>query len=325
MNYPQSREILEKIKSSQNILISCHRRPDGDSVGSVLAMSKVLNLLGVKTKLVSPDDIAEDFSFMNTVDEIEVVDFNDFDINSYDIFMALDVAHTGQIFEETSYKGGYMNIDHHDTNTNFAKMQIVDKSASSTAEILYKIFLDWNADISSDIATCLLTGIISDSGAFQYPGATSETLEIGSKLIEKGADKSEIIENLFRTKNLKLLNFWGEALLKMQKDESGFAWVAIPFGVYEKHGKPVDGKGSVTTLFARIVEGTKFGLVIVEEEKNQVRVSFRSRKDDFDVSKIALELGGGGHKRAAAARLDNTSYEEGVEKVLEAARKYSKP
>jgi phosphoesterase RecJ-like protein len=177
--------------------------------------------------------------------------------------------------------------------------------------------------IDKELATSLLTGILGDTGAFEYHNTTSRTLQIAADLMDFGADKDEILLKIFRSKQMNLLKFWGQVLDTMQVDKSGkFAWCAIPYDVYQKLGKPQMARESASNSFARMLEDTDFGIIMLEEEPNILRASLRSREKNFDVSKIAEKLGGGGHPGSAGISMQDINFEQGVEKVVATARKF---
>jgi phosphoesterase RecJ-like protein len=326
MNYSESNKILEKIKSAKNILINCHRSPDPDSVGSALSMYIVLRQLGKEVKIIGPDKISPDLSFLPFSEKIEKIDFSKFSFKSYDLFILLDSGSSDLVTgskEISLPKIFSIVIDHHKTNDRFGDINLVKPEISSSAEILYHLFEDWEVEINQDLANCLLTGIIGDTGIFQFPNTTQDTFEIASKLMKLGADKKKIVFNVYQSIPLDQIKIWGEILQTMILDkEFKFVYSAISYEDYEKYGKPQGAKETAASMFAQIIKDTNFGMVMVEEKKNTLYISFRSRTG-FDVSKIAAELGGGGHIAAAGARVDGP-FEKTVKKVLETARKHAK-
>jgi len=325
MNYKQSNEILEKIEKSDKILISCHRNPDPDSIGSALALRKVLKDMGKKVEVVCSTNLDGSVSYLKGFDDIKKIDQDDFSYSNFDIFLVLDSSDWDQIIGggKNKPKIPIIVIDHHVTNTNFGEINLVDIDASSVGEVLYKVFEDWGKEVDKEIAIDLLTSIIGDTGAFRYSAATNETLKIAEKLMKKGANKDKIIFNIYQNYELKLFKFFGEVIKEIKMDEDfGFVWSAIPYEVFEKSGKPKQAKEIASSSFMQSVKGTRFGFLILEREKGNSSISFRSR-GKFDVSKIALELGGGGHKEAAGCSVSG-SFDEVEEKVLEVVRKYAK-
>jgi phosphoesterase RecJ-like protein len=325
MNYKESAKILVEIKKAKKILVNCHRGPDSDSVGSALALSRVLKNMGKDVLAICPSDIPHDLTFLHDADSIKRVNFSAFDFSEYDLFLVIDSSTYSMVTglkdsDKPSIKT--IVIDHHFSNEKFGKINLIDAKRTSTGELLFKVFEDWGIEINQDVAESLLTGIIGDTGSFQYQNVGEETLRIAATLIEKGANKDKIIYNIYRNIDFKEVKMWGKFIESM-KIEDSFVWSAISLTTYKDFGEYPYAKEDVANLFFPIVKGTDFGIVMVETNENVLSVSFRSRSG-FDVSKIAEEVGGGGHKAAAGARIEGLPFEEAVNKVLTAARKHAK-
>ena len=325
MNYEKSVTILKEIKKAKKILVNCHRGPDSDSVGSALALSRVLTSMDKEVSVICPSDIPGDLKFLDNADSIKRVNFSTFDFSDYDLFFVIDSSTYSMV---TGLKDGdapsinTIVIDHHISNEKFGKINLIDVKMTSTGELLFKIFEDWGITLSKEIAECLLTGIIGDTGSFQYQNVGEGTLRIAASLMDAGADKDKIIYNIYRNIDFKEIKMWGKFIENM-KIEDSFVWSAISLSTYKDFGEYPYAKEDVANLFFPIVKGTDFGIVMVETNDQVLSVSFRSRSG-FDVSKIAEEVGGGGHKAAAGARREGLPFQEAVNKVLAAARKYAK-
>ena len=323
MNYKESKGILEEIKKSNKILINCHRGPDSDSVGSALALSTVLKKMGKNITVICPSDLPSDLQFLEGADKVWRVNFTTFNFSDYDLFVILDSSTYSLVTGLKDSDKPSINsvvIDHHRSNEGFGKINLIDSTMTSTGELLYKIFEDWKVEITKDVAECLLTGIIGDTCTFQYPDVNENTLRIAADLIEKGANKDKIVFNLYRNIEFKEVKMWGKFIESMMI-EDGFVWSAIQLSTYKDFGEYSYAKEDVANLFFPIVKGTEFGMVMVETSENVLSISFRARAD-FDVSEVAKEVGGGGHKAAAGARIEGMPFQDAVNKVLRAARKY---
>ena len=324
MYYELSAKILEEAKKAKKILINCHRNPDPDSIGSALAVRAVLLKLGKEVKVICPTKLDQGVDFLTGFDEIETVDFAKFDFKGFDLFVTLDSSTWDMVSggkDIPKPKGlKIITIDHHFTNDAFGDINLIDPKVTSAAELLYKVILDWGIKMDAEIASCLLTGIISDTGAFRFPGVFKETLLMAAELIGKGADKGKIIYHIYSNLDLRLLKLVGEMINKTELNEaSKFCWCAISFDTYKKYGKVDGAKEYAANTFIQSVAGTDFGVIMVETEVKRLSVSFRSR-GAFDVSKLALALGGGGHKAAAGATVSGLSFKNAVKRVLETAR-----
>jgi len=328
MNYQESLKILEEIKKVKKILINCHKNPDPDSVGSALAMTRFVKSLGKEIRVICPTKVNNRLGFIEDFELIEQsVDFNNVNYENYDLFIVLDSSSwdfASKMEGEDLPKIKMINMDHHATNRMFGFINLVDKSLIATAELLYMFFEDCGFEIDKKVAQQLLMGIIGDSGVYRFPGTTARTLEIATKLILKGVDQNEIIKNLYFSVDFEEFKFWGKVMEEMQYDRVyNFVWVAISNEIYKKFGAVKNYKEDTATTFFQSIAGSDFGIVMIEEEKDCLNISLRSRTG-LDVSQIAVELGGGGHRYAAGGGIKGLPFNEAVEKVLEVARKYAK-
>lgn len=326
MNYPESQLILEEIKKANKILVNCHRSPDPDSVGSALSIYRLLQLLGKENiKIICPDDVPFNCKFLDYSEKIEKVNFDEFNFSEYELFIIADSGNWDQVTGKDNIINSNIKkivIDHHYTNSKYGDINILDIDAGSSASVVNNLIEDLNIKIDKVMATSLLTGIIADTLSFQTDVIGDSSLIIADKLIKAGADRNNIIFNLNRSKSLDEIHLMGYLLSNIKVDkEFKFAWSAVSKVISREFPMSKEAKSSVSGSFIPAIQDTDFGFVLEETEK-YTSVSFRSR-NNFDVSKIAEELGGGGHKSAAAARIPNSTFEEAVEKVLIACRKYA--
>lgn len=329
MNYSESQLILDEIKKANKILLNCHRSPDPDSIGSALALQEVLIDLGKEVCVLCPsDELYENVNYLVGYEKIKKsTNFSKFNFDEYDLFITTDSASLSQVSRLKDFKLNNIKtivIDHHFTNDKYGEINLIDDKVTSMGEMLFLIFEDWGIELNKNVADCLMAGIVGDTGAFRYPGANDRTFKIVGRLMELGADKDMAVHALYRSEPFELIKFYGEVLLRVQIDyDHKFVWSAIPYEIYEKLGKPSMAKESAASLFAQVVEGTDFGFIALEQEKGKLAISFRSRTG-LDTSKMAEELGGGGHVYASGAKIEGLSFDEAVEKVLSVCRKYAK-
>jgi len=254
-------------------------------------------------------------------------DFYNFDFTVYDLLITLDTPNIPLLTgKDKSLVPGIPTvvIDHHYITLLEGEIRLIDKDATSVGEMLYSIFEDWKIKLNKDIAECLLTSIIGDTGAFEYPNVTSKTLRIAADLTDFGVDKNMIITRIYRNEDFQMLKFWSEILSRMEVDPANrFVWAAIPYEVYKQFEHLEDAKAKSASLFAPIVADTDFGFIAIEEQVDLLSVSFRGRTE-FDTSAIASELGGGGHKASSAVKIEGVPFDEAIDRVLAAARKYAK-
>lgn len=338
MNYTESAVIKQKIDSSKKILVNCHHNPDADSVGSAVAMARVLKHFGKEVKIVSPTEVPKNLEFLLTEQKVEIINFGEFDFSEYDLFIALDSSSWSRVAgspafakaeDATSSSAGkhdifVINIDHHISNQKFGEINLVVPDAAANCEVLFYLFKDWGVELNN-VAEPLLTGIIGDTGAFRFPEADSGTFEVARDLMNL-ANKNKIIFNLYQSFEENHVAVWKEIMNNLKIDhEHKFVYSFVRCEVLEKYGKPFNAKSELADMIFQSIEDTDFGLVGAEDE-GYISVSFRSRSG-VDVSKLAQSLGGGGHAWAAAARItynNEVSYEKAVELVLEKAREFAK-
>ena len=233
--------------------------------------------------------------------------------DSYDLIVVLDCADL--VLLESVYtehmdmfsQVPVLNIDHHISNTGFGSIRLIDPSAASTTEILYHWFKSeeaWNRKISPDIATLLLTGLITDTRSFQNPNTTPRSLEIAAELLEIGARQQEIIQNVYKTKPLSTLRIWGRALNRIQFDkEAKVAWSAISADdLIEIGASSKETSGILDDLISTVPDSSVY-IMFTELEEGGLKASVRSTAE-VNVSDLCAKLfGGGGHPRAAGFRV----------------------
>lgn len=328
MNYEVSENIFLEIKNSENILVNCHKDPDPDSIGSALALQSVLRALGKKVTVVCvSNNLFDQVSYLPGYSDIQKgVDFSSFDFSKYDLLISPDSSSVDRVTGNSDIEIPIKTvvIDHHKTNSGFGNINLIDGERTSVGEMLFDVFEDFDLKLDKEQSTCLMAAIVGDTGAFRYPKTSKRTFEIIIRLMELGADKDVAIFNIYRSDEFAQLKFWGEVLIAMQKDTVGkYVWSAVSNEVYEKCGKPINGKETAASLFTQNVNGTDFGFVAVEDEPGNLNVSFRSRTG-FDTSKIALDLGGGGHIYASGAKIKGMSFDVAVKTLLEVVDKHTK-
>lgn len=305
-NYSASLLILEEIKKARSILLNVHIHPDLDTVGSATAVYAVLTKMGKQVDIVSPGQVSPFYNFINCSDKINQVDFFKINFTKYDLFLILDSGSydrvTGSKDKKLPESLKAIVIDHHKTNNFRLPLQLVDENASSTSEILFKLFIDWGVEISPEIATSLLAGIAGDTVFFKYV-ERGETFKIIADLINKGADQKKIVGNVIDSLDPKFVSMLGRFLdgMKVEESASGrFVWAALSYEIYEDFGQPEGVRETAADWFFRSLKDVGFGLAMLETEKGVTSISFRS-KPEVDVSAMAEKLGGGGHKNAAGA------------------------
>jgi len=316
------RAVLQKIKkalsSAKTALVLCHVDPDADTIGSMIAVSLILRRLKIKAQMVSHDRIPQTYDFLPMISKIahEIPD-----ATRYDVVITVDAAdirRVGENFNARGKAGLLINIDHHPDNTRFGDINFVAK-VSSAAELVYDLCNYLKVPISKDIAVCLYTAIITDTGNFKYENTTGSTFKIASDLLRAGVSPSRIAGRIYDTKSLSSLKVLAAALQRTGVSDDGrVIWTSVTDEMVDRaSARGEELTGIVDHL--RSVKGTEVALLF-REHKGKIKVNLRS-KEKVNVQKIAAELGGGGHIRAAGVSLDG-SLDDVRDKVLAVVRSH---
>ncbi len=254
--------------------------------------------------------------------------------SEYDLIITVDCAELNQlgaIYEnniEMFHQIPVVNIDHHVSNTHFGKINYVDIMASSTTELLLPMIEDIAKEekmdlIDEDIATLLLTGIVTDTGSFQNANTTPRSFEKASELIAYGARQQEIIKYVYKTKQLSQLKLWGRLLSKIQTDKKHrIVWSVVSQQDFKDTGSSAEETGDIIDELMTNAPGSEFVLLLKEKSDGQISVSIRTTSPAIDASAIAEEFGGGGHTQAAGCRVSGADLREAEYKVIKAVKKY---
>jgi phosphoesterase RecJ-like protein len=301
-------------RTHDNFLLLVHEKPDGDALGSCLGAAHLLQQMGKSFRLINDDPIPNKFSFLPLADRFELPDGVNERFQAVISFDCGDRKRLGRSGELIAEDAHILNIDHHATNDRFGTANLVDLTAAATSQIVYKIARELEEELSLDAATCLYTGMVTDTGGFRYSNTTEEVLLIAADLLRKGVQPYHVVDKVMETMTWAQLQMIREGLDTLGRDESGrIAWVTVTREMLERvGGDEEDVEGLVN--YPRNVEGVEVGLCFREVAPGKVKVSFRS-KYVVDVGKIALEFGGGGHARAAGCKVDG-SLEEVRDRVL---------
>jgi phosphoesterase RecJ-like protein len=325
MNYKESKKILSEIKKAKKILVNCHYAPDYDSIAACVSIYQVIKKFGKRIDMFSPTPLMKETRFMKDVNKIKIHKFNDLDLASYDLLIILDS-------QEWSMATGdeklaipdvkIIKIDHHPPISDYGQINLVDEKASSACEVIYHLITDWGEDIDNNLATKLLTGIVGDTGGFQYSNTKPRTFKVAGKLMELGADHNEIIYRLFRSISPDTLKLWAEYLKNIKVEEKNrFAWTAVDYRTFKKFKGTRKVNSTIASLFIRVIDNTDFGITMTEYEKRKLSISFRER-DGYDVYAIAKKFDGGGHKASAGAEIHGMPFDEAVKTILAEVRKH---
>ena len=295
-------EILEQIKKAESIVILTHETPDGDAIGSSLSMSLAIKDLGKNVDVIIPE-YPRTFAFLPDADNIK----KESDIKNYDLAISLDCATFKRLAENDYFENAKTKIviDHHGSNTMYGDLNFVNPVSPACCEILAEIFQYYNIEITKNIGTCILTGIITDTGGFKYSGVTAETFEFAAELLQKGINISDIYRKVLDTKTKANFELRKRAIERTEFLEDGkvaFTYINTK-DMEEVKAEPGDHEGLVE--LGRDVEGVEVSIFIRQEEENKYKVSMRSN-EYVNVSDVCIPFGGGGHPKAAGAKIEGT-------------------
>lgn len=291
------RETAELLQQSDNILFLCHAHPDGDTLGSATALARALTAMGKRVKVDCGDPIPKDFSFM-----FEGLAAEEFEPQ---LIAAIDVADIKLLGRENEGRyGGRIDlcIDHHGSNMLYADKVCLEADSASTAEMIYLLLRIMNAEITPVIASCLFTGVSTDTGCFRFSNTSVRTFEIAAELAKLGADTYNIIQVFFETKTKTFAALERLALDTMRLYFSDrCALMCVTQDMYKKSGSDESEVDRLANL-PRQIEGVLVGVTMRELKDGSFKASVRTH-GDIDASAICKRLGGGGHMGAAGCTL----------------------
>ncbi len=304
--------IAGRIAKAQRFAIISHINPDGDAVGSVLGIGLALEAIGKQVWMALCHGVPPDFRFLPGADRIQLAVPDDVPI---DMVIAVDSGDRERLGSALPEEWRVdLNIDHHATNTHYGLMNVVEPDAPSTTAVLAKHLPQWGLPITSEVATVLLTGLITDTLGFRTESVTPDTLRLAAELMEKGAPLSTLYYETMVAKTFAALRYWGFGLARMQRHGS-LVWTYVTQKDREQAGYQMEDDADLVNQLVSLREA-QVALIFVERSGPRVKMSWRA-KPGWDVSGLAKHFGGGGHAAAAGAILPGT-LEEVIPRVLEA-------
>jgi phosphoesterase RecJ-like protein len=300
------------IRGNDRALVIGHQFPDGDAIGSVLGMGLMLRSAGfeIQASWPEPFEIPEKYSFLPGTELLVKPAAVDIDAQ---VAFALDCANAGRLEElkERALAVPLINMDHHPDNSLFGTANIVEPTCSATAEIVYDASKAFGFDIDRDIATCLYTGIVTDTGRFQFSNTTSTTLRVAAELVDRGVEPNNVYENVYQSDSLPYLRLSGEVMGSAVYDcDLGLIHGYLSQADLARHGvKMNETEDLIDNL--RALRGHKVVALFKQQADGTIRVSLRSRKE-VDIGSVARSLGGGGHRVAAGYTSSATEIDEAL-------------
>jgi len=298
-------QIIQQLKNSRTVLLASHENPDGDAIGSLLALGLALDLLKKKTTWYNPSPIPAVYRFLPSVKRV-VRHLKKGD--HFDTAVVLDCGDIERIGNGAAIVGHVpvsINVDHHVTNTGFGTYQLIDTGACATAEIVYRLIMALGAPVNRDIADSIYTGILTDTGSFRFSNTNQAAFAICEEMIASGADPYQIAQHVYGKYSLGRIKLLNLALDSIEISRNGrLSLMTVTKDMLVETGtQPEDADGLIN--YARRIEAVAVAALIQEHannrsglKKNQFHVSLRS-DGTVDVARIAAAFGGGGHASAS--------------------------
>jgi phosphoesterase RecJ-like protein len=282
---------------ARNIVIACHINPDGDTLGSALALALALRHMGKRATVLSHDGVPEIYRWMPGQETV----LSSTDARDFDLAVVCDTGtadRVGRVKPAIEAAPLSLCIDHHAAEGSFGQIRLVNPRVAATGELVYPLLKEMKAQIDRPIAECLMCALITDTGSFRFMNVTPHTFRIGAALMRAGACPAMIGELVFENRSLASVKLLGRALESLQVSTDGrVAWARIRAKDFEELGATdEDTEGIVNHI--RAVRGAQVALLFREIPGRKVRISLRAR-DGYDVNRVAQMFGGGGHRLAA--------------------------
>jgi phosphoesterase RecJ-like protein len=291
--------IWEEIRQASTCLVVSHIRPDGDAIGALLAMGLGLKSIGKQVQMVLRDGVPGSSKHLEGAADVRGRAEGEFDlIISVD---ASDLKRLGGVLD--GYRKPDLNIDHHVTNDGFGRVNLIQPKAVATSEILAEHLTHWGMKITPGIANALMTGILADTLGFRTSNMKPQTLHTAADLMDAGADLPEQYAHALLRRPFTAARYWGQGLSSLQRKDR-LAWATLTLADREACGYPGSDDADLINVISSI-DDFDISMIFVEQKNGTVKVSWRS-VPGLDVSRVALEYGGGGHPAAAGADIPGT-------------------
>lgn len=300
-------KIIRQIKKHKRFLITAHINPEGDSIGSQLAMKELLEKIGKRVAIVNNDPVPEHYKFLSASRFIRNEPNKNFDFDAAIVLDCPTLKRIGRVNGLLTDDKIVINIDHHVSNEKFGDVRWVDPAASSAGEMIYMLFKRLGVKPSKDAALCMYIAILTDTGSFNYDNTTGRTHQIAGELLGYGIDPAAVSEDIYERRDIIDIKFLGLVLSTISVNKTGeVAFLEITKRMLKAtHADAAKSEGFVN--YARSINGVRVAVIFKEDLKKPgiINISFRS-KGDVDVNKIASAFGGGGHIKASGCVVAGT-------------------
>lgn len=291
-------QVLEQIRQQRQFLLTSHARPDGDAIGSLLALAGILRALGKSVEVIMSDPVPVIYQ---PLPQSETVIHSSQVNGHYEAAILLECDSLQRTRLQGLERYFLINIDHHVSGKSFADVNWIDPSACACAEMVFRLGVAAGATITPEIASCLYTAVLTDTGSFSYSNTNAHTFELARQLIERGADPVRLAQNVYFSYPTSKMRLLGAALSRLHRD-GPITWMAVTReDMKQSDALEEDSEGLVN--YALGIAGVEVAIFFRETPDHRVRVSLRS-KGEVKVSAIAEKFGGGGHECASGFAVD---------------------
>src|SRR3989344_2641398 len=309
-------QIHDHIKNANKLALVSHPNPDGDTLGAAMAFAEYLQTLGKEVKIFCLTPVPDKFGFLKNIHLVSQDPKTFLDMDTITVLDCGDLRYAGVVELLKDHAATIINIDHHATNEKYGHMNMVVVGAASTTEVVYNFFKFNSIRITPSMATALLTGLITDTDNFSNSATSHTSLIASSELLRLGANWTVIHHSLVQNKSIAILKLWGLILSRLTKKEnSDMAYTYLTIKDLTQYGINDDDVEGISNFLNKL-DGAKVSLFIKETADGKIKGSFRTTNDDVDVSALAKQMGGGGHKKAAGFTTDGT-IENVVNKIID--------
>lgn len=290
-------KIKEIVSGGKRFLVASHMDPDGDAIGSSLAMAGHLSEPGRDVTVYNRHGVPQNLRFLKQSDKVTSKLGK-----GYDVTFILDCSEPTRISDDVERNlpklGRIINIDHHKTSKGLGEVNIIDQDASSTAELIFRVFKEANASVDRDIATALYTALLTDTGSFRYSNSSPKAFQMAAELVKLGAKPWDVAQNYYENIPVAKLKLTSKVLSTLEiYEKDGFASLTMTGQmVSSSQAKPEFSDGLIN--YPRSIEGIEVAIMFKELSPEEYKIGLRS-KGAVDVSEIAQTFGGGGHRNAA--------------------------
>ena len=300
-------QIGEVIRNHQSFVLISHVRPDGDAIGSQLALGFALLAAGKIVRMINEDGLPENLAFMAGSQKIELPPSTPIDV---EVAIALDTATKPRLGEKALHAASkaklWLNIDHHISNPGYGDLNLIDSTSPATGQILYQLITALGLPMPDESRDAIYVAVSTDTGSFQYPSTTAITYELGADLINRGLDVGTINSNIYDNYPYRRVELMRALLNTLEITPDGIVanWELRDQTRLDLALMPEDSEGLIDII--RAIRGVQIAVFFEELVDGKIRVSMRSKDRRYNVCEVALEFGGGGHALAAGIRMEGS-------------------